>query len=275
MTNVKLITTETFGNLPCNFYCNMNNDILITREQIGQALEYSDPIKAIQKIHLKHKDRLDELSVRIKGSTQIGGDLTKSEEQERVYYTERGIMEICRWSRQAKANLFMDWVWDIIEKYRHNELQPDMKSLTDTLSSITQTLTTLTQTMTTMNQEINEIKQQSITQPKQIPKKNFSYWSTKMFPKYQLLTDYFNISNRELYKELYREFTNTYHDIDLNQIVDDYCYENKLETCFTLDAIEHNRTVRQLYELMVDNILSKYNLSEESTITKYKTIFDN
>ena len=275
MTNVKLITTETFGNLPCNFYCNMNNDILLTREQIGQALEYSDPIKAIQKIHLKHKDRLDELSVRIKGSTQIGGDLTKSEEQERVYYTERGIMEICRWSRQAKANLFMDWVWDIIEKYRHNELQPDMKSLTDTLSSITQTLTTLTQTMTTMNQEINEIKQQSITQPKQIPKKNFSYWSTKMFPKYQLLTDYFNISNRELYKELYREFTNTYPDIDLNQIVDDYCYENKLETCFTLDAIEHNRTVRQLYELMVDNILSKYNLSEESTTTKYKTIFDN
>ena len=275
MTNVKLITTETFGNLPCNFYCNMNNDILITREQIGQALEYSDPIKAIQKIHLKHKDRLDELSVRIKGRTQIGGDLTKSEEQERVYYTERGIMEICRWSRQAKANLFMDWVWDIIEKYRHNELQPDMKSLTDTLSSITQTLTTLTQTMTTMNQEINEIKQQSITQPKQIPKKNFSYWSTKMFPKYQLLTDYFNISNRELYKELYREFTNTYPDIDLNQIVDDYCYENKLETCFTLDAIEHNRTVRQLYELMVDNILSKYNLSEESTTTKYKTIFDN
>ena len=275
MTNVKLITTETFGNLPCNFYCNMNNDILLTREQIGQALEYSDPIKAIQKIHLKHKDRLDELSVRIKGSTQIGGDLTKSEEQERVYYTERGIMEICRWSRQAKANLFMDWIWDIIEKYRHNELQPDMKSLTDTLSSITQTLTTLTQTMTTMNQEINEIKQQSITQPKQIPKKNFSYWSTKMFPKYQLLTDYFNISNRELYKELYREFTNTYPDIDLNQIVDDYCYENKLETCFTLDAIEHNRTVRQLYELMVDNILSKYNLSEESTTTKYKTIFDN
>ena len=153
--------------------------------------------------------------------------------------------------------------------------QPDLKPLADTLSSITQTLTTLTQTMTTMNQEINEIKQQSITQPKQIPKKNFSYWSTKMFPKYQLLTDYFNISNRELYKELYREFTNIYPDIDLNQIVDDYCYENKLETCFTLDAIEHNRTVRQLYELMVDNILSKYNLSEESTTTKYKTIFDN
>ena len=76
--NLKLITTENFGNLSCNFYRNMNDDILLTREQIGQALEYSNPIKAIQKIHLKHKNRLDELSVLIR-SPQIGGDLTKSE----------------------------------------------------------------------------------------------------------------------------------------------------------------------------------------------------
>ena len=40
MTNLKLITTETFGNLSCNFYRNMNDDILLTREQIGIALDY-------------------------------------------------------------------------------------------------------------------------------------------------------------------------------------------------------------------------------------------
>ena len=49
----------------------------LTREQIGQALEYADPIKAIQKIHLKHQDRLESLCMRIKGSTQIGGDLPR------------------------------------------------------------------------------------------------------------------------------------------------------------------------------------------------------
>lgn len=43
MTNLKLITTEKFGIIPCNFYRNMNDDILLTREQIGQALEYVDP----------------------------------------------------------------------------------------------------------------------------------------------------------------------------------------------------------------------------------------
>ena len=31
-------------------------------------------------------------------------------------------MEICRWSRQNKANQFMDWVWDIVEKYRNKNI---------------------------------------------------------------------------------------------------------------------------------------------------------
>lgn len=65
MSNLKLITTENFGDLQCNFYRNMNDDILLTREQIGTALEYTDPSKAVQKIHLKHKDRLEPLCLRI------------------------------------------------------------------------------------------------------------------------------------------------------------------------------------------------------------------
>lgn len=43
LNNLKLITTETFGALSCNFYRNMNDDILLTREQIGIALEYAQP----------------------------------------------------------------------------------------------------------------------------------------------------------------------------------------------------------------------------------------
>ncbi len=33
----------------------MNDDILLTREQIGTALEYADPSKAIRKIHLTQR----------------------------------------------------------------------------------------------------------------------------------------------------------------------------------------------------------------------------
>ena len=106
----------------------------------------------------------------------------------------------------------------------------------------------------------------NVTTPKVLPKKQrFTYWYSKMFPKYQALAEYFEIQLKDLYKNLYREFQNMYPDIELNQIVDDYCYENKLETCYTLDAIEHDKTVRVLFEQLVDTLLEKLVLS---------TIFD-
>lgn len=96
-----------------------------------------------------------------------------------------------------------------------------------------------------------------------------------MYPKYQLLTDYFHITHKELYKNLYRELQNTYPDIDLNQEIDDYCYENKLESAYTLDVIEHNLTLRKLFEYVVNNLLNKYNLSDTySTNIRISTIFD-
>lgn len=146
--------------------------------------------------------------------------------------------------------------------------------ITEALTSITNTLTTLTQTMTSMQQEINAIKDSQSAQPK-LSKKKWSYWSTKMYPKYQLLTDYFHITHKELYKNLYRELQNTYPDIDLNQEIDDYCYNNKLESAYTLDVIEHNLTLRKLFESVVNNLLNKYNLSDTySTNIKISTIFD-
>lgn len=113
------------------------------------------------------------------------------------------------------------------------------------------------------------------TIPKALPKKQrFTYWQSKMFPKYQALADYFEIQLKDLYKNLYREFQNMYPDIELNQIVNDYCYENKLETCYTLDAIEHDKTVRVLFEQLVDTLLEKYDLVLHKEKLVVSTIFD-
>ena len=113
------------------------------------------------------------------------------------------------------------------------------------------------------------------TTPKSLPKKQrFTYWQSKMFPKYQALAEYFEIQLKDLYKNLYREFQNIYPNIELNQIVDDYCYENKLETCYTLDAIEHDKTVRVLFEQLVDNLLEKYDLVLHKEKLVVSTIFD-
>lgn len=274
MNNLKLITTENFGNISCDFYRNMNDDILLTREQIGSALEYTNPRTAIKNIHRKHKDRLDELSIRIKSGGYQNEPTSKSEEQERVYYTERGIMEICRWSRQPLANQFMDWCWDVIEKYRNN--QEFANTIDNTaLNTLTQAITALTSTVSTMQQDISSIKEQQTQTQKQIPKKSFSRWTSKMFPKYQLLMDYFGIDRKELYHNLFLELQNLYPNIDLAQMQDDYCFENNLDSCFTMDVIEHNKELRILFENMVENLLDRYKLKSDTDeeYTYRKTIF--
>lgn len=177
----------------------------------------------------------------------------------------------------SKLELYQDKCADVLVSVfidRKTVSDMNMQPIAETLNVITNTLTTLTQTMTSMQQEINAMKDSQENKPK-LPKKKWSYWSTKMYPKYQLLTDYFHITHKELYKNLYGELQNTYPDIDINQEIDDYCYENKLESAYTLDVIEHNLTLRKLFESVVDNLLNKYNLADTYNInTRIKTIFD-
>lgn len=109
---LKLIEEDDFLGTRCNFYKDDNNNIYMTREQIGKALQYSDPRVAITKIHTRNKDRLDNFS----GVTNLV--LPKGGTQETTIYIERGIYEICRFSKQPVANDFYDWVYDKIELIR-------------------------------------------------------------------------------------------------------------------------------------------------------------
>lgn len=268
MSNLKLITTENFGDISCDFYRNMNDDILLTREQIGSALEYKDPINSLAKIHQRHKDRLDKFSVVDKMSG------TDGKEYDTYLYTQKGVMEICRWSNKPLANQFMDWCWDVIEKYRNN--QEFANTIDNTaINTLTQAITALTSTVSTMQQDISTIKEQQLHAQKQILKKPFSRWTSKMFPKYQLLMDYFDIDRKELYHNLFLELQNLYPDIDLAQMQDDYCFENKLDSCFTMDVIEHNKELRTLFEHMVNDLLDRYKLKSnpDEEYTVRKTIF--
>lgn len=108
-------------------------------------------------------------------------------------------------------------------------------------------------------------------------KHKYSYWRSQMFAKCQMLMDYMKINSyNEIYKQLYREFENHYPEFNLNDVSNEYCIVNNLETCFTMDAIEHNKPVRLLFENMVNNLLEKYGLtSKEDKSLKVPTIFDN
>ena len=152
--------------------------------------------------------------------------------------------------------------------------QITIQPILDTLNTFTKTIN---DTLLSLNERMSKLEESQEQVKKSLPKKRFSYWNSKMFPKYQLLMDHFGIPeghNGILYKELYKEFYNIYPDIEINQIVDDYCYDNGLESCFTLDAIEHDKTVRKLFESMVDGLLDKYELLSENITVREKTIFD-
>lgn len=117
MGDLRLIKTERFDSINCDFFETDKEEICMTREQIGYALGYALPSRAIGNIHDRHKDRIDQYSGMLKLSTPGGLQNT-------MVYTAKGIYEICRWSQQSKANKFMDWVWDVVEKIRKNGIIP-------------------------------------------------------------------------------------------------------------------------------------------------------
>ena len=146
----------------------------------------------------------------------------------------------------------------------------DIKSLTNSINNLVQKID---DKFSLLDSRVSALENNTTTQ-KALPKRRYTYWQSKMFPKYQALAEYFDIQLKDLYRNLYREFQNLYPDIEINQIVDDYCYENKLETCYTLDAIEHDKTVRPLFEQLVDNLLEKYDLVLHKENVVVATIFD-
>lgn len=107
-----VITSKPFGALNVDVYEDNKHQYYMTREQIGTALEYGNPVTAIKNIHQRNADRLDKFSTWLKTS-QVEGNRTV--ERETIAYNLKGVMEICRFSRQPKADAFMDFCWDIME----------------------------------------------------------------------------------------------------------------------------------------------------------------
>lgn len=107
-----VITSKPFGALNVDVYQNDKNQYYMTREQIGTALEYTSPVVAIKKIHDRYADRLDALSSITNLVIEVGNH---TQMRQTYVYSLRGVMEICRFSRQPKADAFMDFCWDIME----------------------------------------------------------------------------------------------------------------------------------------------------------------
>lgn len=121
---LQLVKRENFGAIQCDIY-SAGTEFWMTREQIGEALGYANPTDAIYRIHERNKERLDRFSVIDKLSAADG------KAYDTYLYSARGVYEICRWSRQPKANAFYDWVYDILEGLRTGRLTIQNTALDD------------------------------------------------------------------------------------------------------------------------------------------------
>jgi prophage antirepressor-like protein len=113
--DLKIVKSSTFEGVQFDCYQGDGENWYGTREQIGKMLEYGDPDNAIQHIHNRNKERLDKFSTRVNLS-QVEGIRTVT--REITVYSFKGLLEICRYSNQPKANAVMDFLWNIADEIR-------------------------------------------------------------------------------------------------------------------------------------------------------------
>lgn len=267
---MKLVETDVFNEIAtCDFWGNANNEYLVTREQIGRALGYSNPANAIKNIHLKHKERLDKFSTQLTLG-YVEGD--RYVERERILYNRKGIMEICRWSRQPLADKFMDWCWEIMDRLISNSLNTvtlsreeysmiintvnEVGQLNKVNEQLTRQLQIISAQNTTMQDKLSRMWQKIMLI---VPPAHYSSWKNKMSQKIVSLAKILGYTNdddrKSIYSDIYNMMRSDY-DIDLNSYKENYLLSQiDCKNVAMIDVIDSDTALRDIFEEFVDRYI--------------------
>ena len=100
-----------------------NNEAWMTGDDIGKALDYSNPRDSIQNLFERNRDEIEEYSVTIKLMA------TDGKQYNTRVYNEEGVMLISMFSNQPKAKDFRRWAVQVLKQQRQAD-QP-ANSLSD------------------------------------------------------------------------------------------------------------------------------------------------
>lgn len=270
MNNLKLVETDVFNEIAtCDFWGNASNEYLVTREQIGRALGYSNPANAIKNIHLKHKERLDKFSTQLTLG-YVEGD--RYVERERILYNRKGIMEICRWSRQPLADKFMDWCWEIMDRLISNSLNTvtlsreeysmiintvnEVGQLNKVNEQLTRQLQIISAQNTTMQDKLSRMWQKIMLI---VPPAHYSSWKNKMSQKIVSLAKILGYTNdddrKSIYSDIYNMMRSDY-DIDLDSYKENYLLSQiDCKNVAMIDVIDSDTALRDIFEEIVDRYI--------------------
>lgn len=270
MNNLKLVETDVFNEIAtCDFWGNANNEYLVTREQIGRALGYSNPTKAIDNIHRRHRERIDKFSTTLTLGV-LEGD--RYVERERILYNRKGIMEICRWSRQPLADKFMDWCWEIMDRLISNRLdtvtlsREEYSMIVNAVNEVGQ----LNKVNEQLTRQLQIISAQNITMQDKlsrmwqkimliVPPVHYSSWKNKMSQKIVSLAKilgYINDDDRKsIYGDIYSMMRSDY-DIDLDSYKENYLLsQTDYKNVAMIDVIDSDTALRDIFEEIVDRYI--------------------
>lgn len=285
-----VITSKPFGTLNVDVYQNDKHQYYMTREQIGAALEYNNPNKAIQNIHVKNTDRLDPLSTFLK-LRKVEGGITK--EREYIVYSLRGVMEICRLSRQPKADAFMDFCWDIMEslmrgdtvlatpqmdaalskefidvrlhalfdsmKNLQSELDSTRKELGDQIEEARATSNEALNVISSVSQCVHQIKDKQMDNsiraksytPRNVFRDEMSDWRKDLYSKIGVIANTKGYTNKETLHKIY-EYLNRNYGFVLEDARAKYIKRtNRSGKISIIDIIEEDSTWKSIMEAVV------------------------
>ena len=117
---LRLVKQGDFLGTKCDFYVDEENNIYMSRTQIGYALQYKNPQDAIKKIHLRHYEKLQQRYVEVVGDNLSPRPRDLGKKTSIFMYDERGILDVIRWSTTEIADQYFDWVYDIIQSIKKN-----------------------------------------------------------------------------------------------------------------------------------------------------------
>jgi len=232
-------------------------------------LGYSNPANAIKNIHLKHKERLDKFSTQLTLG-YVEGD--RYVERERILYNRKGIMEICRWSRQPLADKFMDWCWEIMDRLISNSLNTvtlsreeysmiintvnEVGQLNKVNEQLTRQLQIISAQNTTMQDKLSRMWQKIMLI---VPPAHYSSWKNKMSQKIVSLAKILGYTNdddrKSIYSDIYNMMRSDY-DIDLDSYKENYLLSQiDCKNVAMIDVIDSDTALRDIFEEIVDRYI--------------------
>lgn len=302
MTNnsMTVITSKPFGALNVDVYEDSKHQYYMTREQIGTALEYDDPRKRIAVIHSRNKDRLDKFSRGFQIETPSGS-------QTMVCYNLKGVMEICRFSRQPKADAFMDFCWDIMEslmrgdsvlatpqmdaalskefidvrlhalfdsmKNLQSELDSTRKDLSDQIEEARATSNEALNVISSVSQCVHQIKDKqmddAIKAKSYTPRaEQISDWRRNMYDRIKVVAKTNDMKVEEVMSKIYLYMRDVY-----GFVIEDERKKYKRKTgrsghISTIDVVESSNMYKSIFESLVKD------LHAEAISSKKENFFD-